>query len=69
MRMKYEVTFNRKDITHVNIVIADDQASISAWYKKRKPDAEILDIRPATAESEKPGIPFIEVSADFLQYK
>ena len=62
--MKYEVTFIRKEIIHANIAIADDQASISAWYKIRKPDAIILDIRPATKESEKPGIPFIEVSAE-----
>ena len=55
--MKYNVSYILDDITHANLADANSPIAVRAWYKMRHPDARILDVRPATADDDKPGKP------------
>lgn len=59
--MKYNVSFVCNDVAQSNLANADSPIAVMAWYKMRKPEARILDVRPATADDEKPGKPCVEV--------
>lgn len=66
--MKYNVSYILDDITHANLADANSPIAVTAWYKMRHPDARILDVRPATADDDKPGKPYIRIPMNVLPY-
>ena len=63
--MKFEVTFEKNEVFQSNLVEARDSATATAFFQAYKPDATVIEIREATADSYKPGKPVIKVPADF----
>ena len=66
--MKYNVSYILDDITHANLADANSPIAVTAWYKMRHPDAHILDVRPATADDDKPGKPCVRIPMNVLPY-
>ena len=66
--MKYNVSYILDDITHANLADANSPIAVTAWYKMRHPDARILDVRPATADDDKPSKPCIRIPMNVLPY-
>lgn len=66
--MKYNVSYILNDITHANLADANSPIAVTAWYKMRHPDAHILDVRPATADDDKPDKPCVRIPMNVLPY-
>lgn len=63
--MRFEVTFEKNEVFQSNLIEARDSATATAFFKAYKPDAMIIEVTEATADSYKPGMPVIKVPEDF----
>lgn len=66
--MKYNVSFKRNDVYRSNLAIAECRNAVLAWYRMYKPDAEILNVRVALSDDEKPGKPCIQINTNYHPY-
>ena len=67
--MKYYVYYILNDIPNGNLAVADSEQAVLGWYKMYNPGIRILSLRQAMLDDEKkPGIPCIEIGANYLPY-
>lgn len=61
MENLYNVSFKRNGVYQSNLFKANSEQAIQDWYWENKPDAEVIAIKVATPDDEKPGKPLIDI--------
>ena len=63
----FNISFKCNDVYQANLIKGYSEEQVSEYFKSYKPDAEILGVKIATKDDEKPGKPVIDATKEVVK--
>lgn len=63
----YNISFKRDEVYQANLIKGYSEEQVTRYFKEYKPDAEILGVKLATRDDDRPGKPVIDATKDVVK--
>lgn len=63
----FNISFKANDVYQANLIKGYSEEQVTEYFKAYKPNAEVLGVKVATKDDEKPGKPVIDATKDVVK--